>query len=81
MITTYYLLELNPDAIKANILELNIEFIALEGEYIGKFLFINSLIKIQPNFYKVVTREINKIGVLLKYPGFKGSWRYLKYKT
>jgi len=73
IITTYRLLELNPDAIKANMLELNIEFTALEGEYIGKFLFINSSIKIQSSFYKVVAREINKIRVLLKYPGFKGS--------
>jgi hypothetical protein len=46
IITTYRLLELNPDAIKANVLELNIKFIALEGEYIGEFLFINSPIKI-----------------------------------
>jgi len=46
MITTYYLLELNPDAIKANVLKLNIKFIALEGKYIGEFLFINSPIKI-----------------------------------
>ena len=46
MITTYYLLELNPNAIKANVLELNIEFIALEGKYIGEFLFMNSPIKI-----------------------------------
>ena len=46
IITAYYLLELNPDAIKANVLELNIKFIALEGEYIGEFLFINSPIKI-----------------------------------
>jgi len=46
MITTYCLLELNPDAIKANVLELNIEFTALEGKYIGEFLFINSSIKI-----------------------------------
>ena len=81
MITTYCLLELNPDAIKANVLELNIEFTALEGEYISNFLFINSPIKIQPSFYNTVAREISKIGVLLKYPRFKGSWRYLKYKT
>ena len=66
-------MELNPDAIKANILEFNIEFTALEGKYIGKFLFINSLIKIWSSFYKAVTREISKIGVLLKYPRFKGS--------
>jgi len=46
MITAYYLLELNPNAIKINVLELNIKFIALEGKYIGKFLFINSPIKI-----------------------------------
>ena len=46
IITAYYLLELNPDAIKANVLELNIKFIALEGKYIGEFLFINSPIKI-----------------------------------
>ena len=46
IITTYCLLELNPDTIKANALELNIKFIALEGEYIGEFLFINSPIKI-----------------------------------
>ena len=73
MITTYYLLELNPDAIKANVSELNIEFAALEGKYIGEFLFINSPIKIRSSFYKVVAREISEIGVLLKYPGFKGS--------
>jgi len=73
MITTYCFLELNPDAIKANVLEFNIEFAALEGEYIGEFLFINSPIKIWPSFYKVVVREISKIGVLLKYPRFKGS--------
>ena len=81
IITTYHFLELNPNAIKANILELNIKFIALEGKYIGEFLFINSPIKIQSSFYKVVAKEIRKIGVLLKYPRFKGSWRYLKYKT
>ena len=81
IITAYRLLELNPDAIKANVLELNIEFTALEGEYIGEFLFINSSIKIRLSFYKAVTREINKIRVLLKYPRFKGSWRYLKYET
>ena len=81
IITTYYLLELNPNAIKANISELNIKFVALEGKYIGEFLFINSPIKIRSSFYKVVTREINKIGVLLKYPGFKESWKYLKYET
>ena len=46
MITTYYLLELNPNAIKANALELNIKFAALEGEYIGEFLFIKSPVKI-----------------------------------
>ena len=46
MITTYCLLELNLDAIKANVLELNIKFVALEGKYIGEFLFINSYIKI-----------------------------------
>jgi len=73
IITAYCLLEVNPDAIKANILELNIKFAALEGEYIGEFLFINSFIKIQSSFYKAVIKEISKIGVLLKYPGFKGS--------
>ncbi len=73
IITTYRLLELNPNTIKANILELNIKFIALEGKYIGEFLFINSPIKIRSSFYKVVTREISEIGVLLKYPRFKGS--------
>jgi len=46
IITAYYLLELNPNAIKANILELNIEFAVLKGEYIGEFLFMNSPIKI-----------------------------------
>lgn len=46
IITTYCFLELNPNAIKANILELNIEFAALKGKYIGEFLFINSPIKI-----------------------------------
>jgi len=46
IITTYCLLELNPDAIKANVLELNIKFTALESEYIGEFLFMNSPIKI-----------------------------------
>ena len=46
IITAYCLLELNPDAIKANILELNIKFTALEGKYISDFLFINSPIKI-----------------------------------
>jgi len=46
MITTYHFLEFNPDAIKANVSELNIEFVALEGEYISEFLFINSPIKI-----------------------------------
>jgi len=46
IITTYYLLELNPDAIKANILELNIKFVALKGKYISEFLFIKSPIKI-----------------------------------
>lgn len=73
IITAYCLLELNPNAIKANILELNIKFVALEGKYIGEFLFINSPIKIYSSFYKVVAREISKIGVLLKYPRFKGS--------
>ena len=73
MITVYYFLELNPDAIKANMLELNIEFTALEDKYIGEFLFINSLIKIWFSFYKTVTKEISKIGVLLKYPKFKES--------
>ena len=73
IITAYYLLELNPDAIKANVLELNIKFAALEGKYIGDFLFINSPIKIRSSFYNVVAREISKIGVLLKYPRFKGS--------
>jgi len=73
IITTYHFLELNPNAIKANVLELNIKFIALEGEYIGEFLFINSFIKIQSSFYKAVAREISKIEVLLKYPKFKGS--------
>ena len=73
IITAYRLLKLNPDAIKANVLELNIEFAALEGEYIGEFLFIKSPIKIWSSFYKVVAREISEIEVLLKYPGFKGS--------
>ena len=73
MITAYHLLELNSNAIKANVLELNIKFAALEGKYIGKFLFINSPVKIYSSFYKVVAREISKIGVLLKYFGFKGS--------
>ena len=81
MITTYCLLELNPDVIKANALKLNIEFAALEGKYIGEFLFINSPIKIWSSFYKTVTREISEIRVPPKYPRFKGSWRYLKYKT
>jgi len=81
IITTYCLLEVNPDAIKANVLELNIKFTALEGEYIGEFLFINSSIKIRSSFYKTVAKEINEIGVPLKYPGFKGSWRYFKDKT
>jgi len=81
IITAYCFLELNLNAIKANILELNIEFIALEGKYIGEFLFINSPIKIWSSFYKAVAREISKIGVLLKYPKFKGNWRYFKYKT
>jgi len=73
MITTYRLLELNPNAIKANVLELNIEFAALEGKYIGKFLFINSPIKIWSSFYEVITREISEIGVPPKYPRFKES--------
>ena len=73
IITAYCFLKLNPNVIKANMLELNIEFIALEGKYIGEFLFINSSIKIWSSFYKAVTREISKIGVLLKYPRFKGS--------
>ena len=73
MITTYRLLELNPNTIKANVSELNIKFIALKGKNIGEFQFINSSIKIRSSFYKVVTREISEIGVLLKYPGFKGS--------
>ena len=73
IITAYRLLELNPDAIKANISELNIKFIALKGKYIGEFLFKNSPIKIRSSFYKVVAREISEIGVLLKYPRFKGS--------
>jgi len=81
IITAYCFLELNLNAIKANVLEFNIKFAALEGEYIGEFLFINSPIKIWSSFYKAVTREISEIGVLLKYPKFKGSWRYLKYKT
>jgi hypothetical protein len=81
MITAYCLLELNPNAIKANVLELNIKFTALEGEYIGDFLFINSPIKIWSSFYKAVAKEINEIRVPPKYPRFKGSWRYLKYKT
>jgi len=46
IITAYCLLEFNPNAIKANILELNIKFVALESEYIGEFLFMNSPIKI-----------------------------------
>ena len=46
IITAYRLLELNPNTIKANVLELNIKFIALESKYIGEFLFINSPIKI-----------------------------------
>jgi len=73
MITAYYFLEFNPNAIKANVLELNIEFVALEGEYIGEFLFMNSSIKIWSSFYKAVAREISKIEVLLKYFEFKGS--------
>jgi len=81
MITIYCLLELNPDAIKANMLELNIKFVALEGEYMGEFLFMNSPIKIWPSFYKAVAKEISKIRVPLKYPRFKGSWRYFKYET
>jgi len=81
MITAYCFLEVNPDAIKANVLELNIKFVALEGKYIGEFLFINSSIKIWSSFYKVVIKEISKIGVLLKYLGFKRSWRYFKDET
>ena len=73
MITAYRLLELNPNAIKANVLELNIKFVALKGKYIGDFLFINSPIKIRSSFYNAVAREISKIGVPLKYPRFKGS--------
>ena len=73
IITAYRLLKLNPNAIKANVLELNIEFAALEGKYIGEFLFINSPIKIRSSFYKAVAREMSEIGVLLKYPRFKGS--------
>jgi len=46
IITAYRLLELNPDAIKANASELNIKFAALEGKYIGEFLFIKSSVKI-----------------------------------
>jgi len=46
IITAYRLLEVNPDIIKANVLELNIKFVALKGEYIGEFLFTNSSIKI-----------------------------------
>jgi hypothetical protein len=81
MITIYYLLKLNSNTIKANALKFNIKFVALKGEYIGEFLFINSPIKIQSSFYKAVAKEINKIGVLLKYFRFKRSWKYLKYKT
>ena len=46
MITAYCFLELNSNAIKANALELNIKFAALEGEYISEFLFIKSPVKI-----------------------------------
>jgi len=81
MITAYCFLELNPDAIKANMSELNIEFAALEGKYIGDFLFINSSIKIWSSFYKAVAKEISEIGVPPKYSGFKGNWKYLEYKT
>ena len=73
MITTYYFLELNSDAIKANMLKLNIKFTALEGKYIGEFLFINSPIKIQFSFYKAVARKINEIEIPPKYPRFKES--------
>ena len=81
MITAYRLLELNPDAIKANASELNIEFAALEGEYMGEFLFMNNPIKIRSSFYEAVAREMSEIGVPPKYPGFKGSWMYLGYET
>ena len=81
IITAYCFLEFNTNAIKANILELNIEFAALKGKYIGEFLFINSFIKIRSSFYKVVVKKISEIGVPPKYPKFKGSWKYLKYKT
>ena len=81
MITAYCLLELNSDAIKVSMLELNIKFAALEDEYMGDFLFMNSFIKIWSSFYEAVAREMSKIGVPPKYPRFKGNWKYLKYKT